>query len=63
MRLITLLIVLALILGLIFYTADTFDVIKIVGKHSISFAINVYKDIKEKSDKGEFDDVASKLKG
>ena len=62
MKLLTILVVLALIFGLIFYTADTLGVIKIVGKHSVTFAINVYKDMKEKSDKGEFDDVFSDLK-
>lgn len=62
MKLLTILVVLALIFGLIFYTADTLDLVKIVGKHSATFAINIYKDIKEKSDKGEFDDVLSDLK-
>ena len=62
MRLLTILVALALIFGLILYTSDTLDVIKIVGKHSVTFAINVYKDMKEKGDKGEFDDVFSDLK-
>lgn len=57
MKLITLAIILALIFGLIYYTADTFDVVQIVGKHSIAFVVHVYKDLKEKSDKGEFNDV------
>ena len=62
MKFITLCIVLLLVLGFIFYTEDTEDVVKIVGKHSITFGKNVYNDMKEKSDDGDFEDIQKDMK-
>lgn len=58
MKLTTIVLIL-LLLGLLFYTADTLDVIKIVGKHSITFVTNMYRDLraeKENLDIGSKDD-------
>lgn len=46
MKLLTL-VILVVVLGLLFYTAQTFHVLQIVGKHSITFFQDVYRDLRE----------------
>ena len=46
MKMLTL-IILVVVLGLLFYTAQTFNVLQIVGKHSIMFFRDVYQDLRE----------------
>ncbi len=57
MKRLILIIILLLILGLIFYTAETKEIIKVTGEHSADF----YKDLKEsKSIQRILDDLREK---
>lgn len=60
---------LVIVLGILFYTAETLDVINIIGGHTGFFVKNVYEDIQEKNKDGDFDpikedvsDIAKKVK-
>ena len=46
MKMLTLIII-VIVLGLLFYTAQTFNVLQIVGKHSITFFQDVYRELRE----------------
>ncbi len=61
MRSLTIIIIIILIFGLIFYRGATVNVVKIVGKHSLEFVQNVYHDLKSKEKKGEFNQVREDL--
>ena len=57
MKRLILIIILLLILGLIFYTSETKEIIKVTGEHSADF----YKDLKEsKSIQRILDDLREK---
>ncbi len=64
MKLLWIIIIILLILGLIYYTQDTIDVVEILGKHSLTFTKNVYNDISKKSDdfKKITNDITDNLK-
>lgn len=61
MKSLTIIIIIVLIFGLIFYRSTTVHVVKIVGKHSLEFVQNVYHDLKSKEKKGEFSKVREDL--
>ncbi len=62
MKLATAIIILLLILGLYYYTAETYDIAKVVGKYAYEFISNVYQELKEKSEKGDFDKPVEDIK-
>jgi hypothetical protein len=61
MRLSTIIIIFILIFSLYYYTAETFDMVEIVGKNVYSFVANVVLDFKEGQEKGTFDDIKEDL--